>query len=169
MQEIYLKIGEAAEILGIEAYTLRYLESTLKLKIKRDERGERLYTESDLDTLRLILQLKNEKGLNTTAIKLALENLQDGNAAENASPQVYTHSDFLEIINVARSIMQQNDEIIAQNKIMQERLQNLEKSQAQQEQIRNKKMDELMTLLHEVKEDNEEKKAGWLSKLIRNK
>lgn len=166
MQEIYLKIGEVAEILGLEPYTLRYLESTLKLKIKRDERGERLYSESDLDTLRLILQLKNEKGLNSTAIKLALENMNEVNSTSNPTPQVYTHGDFLEIINVARSIMRQNEEIIDQNQKMQQRLQDMERNQAHQERIRNEKMDELLALL---RYDNDEKKAGWLSKLIRNK
>lgn len=166
MQEIYLKIGEAAEILGLEPYTLRYLESTLKLKIKRDERGERLYSESDLDTLRLILQLKNEKGLNSTAIKLALENMNEVSSTSNPAPQIYTHGDFLEIVNVARNIMKQNEEIIEQNKKMQERLQDLERNQAKQERIRNDKLDELLALL---KYDSDEKKAGWLSKLIRNK
>ena len=166
MQEIYLKIGEVAEILGLEPYTLRYLESTLKLKIKRDERGERLYSESDLDTLRLILQLKNEKGLNSTAIKLALENMNEVSSPTSPTPQVYTHGDFLELVNVARTIMRQNDEIIEQNKKMQERLQDLERNQAKQERIRNEKMDELLTLF---RYDTEEKKASWLSKLIRNK
>lgn len=166
MQEIYLKIGEVAEILGLEPYTLRYLESTLKLKIKRDERGERLYSESDLDTLRLILKLKNEKGLNSTAIKLALENMNEVNSSPNPTPQVYTHGDFLEIVNVARTIMRQNDEIIEQNKKMQDRLQDLERNQAQRELIRNDKMDELLALL---KYDSDDKKASWLSKLIRNK
>lgn len=166
MEDIYLKIGEVAEILGLEPYTLRYLESTLKLKIKRDERGERLYTESDLDTLRLILQLKNEKGLNSTAIKLALENLNESNPSPNPAPQVYTHMDFLEIVNVARTIMRQNDEIIEQNKKMQEHLQDLERNQAQQERNRDEKLDELLALL---RYEPEEKKAGWLSKLIRNK
>lgn len=167
MDEIYLKIGEVAEILGIEPYTLRYLESTLKLKIKRDERGERIYTESDLDTLRLIMQLKNEKGLNTTAIKMALENLQESDAnSQNSAPQVYTHYDFLEIVNVAKNIMQQNDEILAQNKKMQERLRAMEESQSRQERIQNEKMDALINLL---RDDSEEKKSSWLSKLIRNK
>lgn len=166
MQEIYLKIGEVAEILSLEPYTLRYLESTLKLKIKRDERGERLYSESDLDTLRLILQLKNEKGLNSTAIKLALENMNEVNSSPNPTPQIYTHGDFLEIANVARTIMRQNDEIIEQNKKMSARLQDLERNQFQQECSRNEKMDELLALL---RYDPEEKKAGWLSKLIRNK
>lgn len=166
MQEIYLKIGEVAEILGLEPYTLRYLESTLKLKIKRDERGERLYSESDLDTLRLILKLKNEKGLNSTAIKLALENMNEVNSDSNPAPQVYTHGDFLEIANIARTIMRQNEEIIEQNQKMQERLKDLEQNQVQQERIRNDKMDELLALL---RYDSEDKKAGWLSKFLRNK
>lgn len=165
MQEIYLKIGEVAEILGIEPYTLRYLENTLKLRIKRDERGERIYAESDLDTLRLILQLKNEKGLNTTAIKMALENLQESDANNSSTaPQVYTHYDLLEIVNVTKSIMQQNDEILAQNKKMQERLQAMEESQIRQERTQNEKMEALLNLL---RDDGEEKKPGWLSKLIR--
>lgn len=165
MHEIYLKIGEVAEILGIEPYTLRYLESTLKLKIKRDDRGERIYTESDLDTLRLILQLKNEKGLNTTAIKMALENLQESDTNSSPHvPQVYTHYDFLEIVNVTKSIMQQNDEILAQNKKMQDRLEKMEENQTRQERIQNEKMDALINLL---RDESEEKKSGWLSKLIR--
>ncbi len=51
-----------AEILSIEQHTLRYLENSLKLRIKRNERGDRLYTESDIDTLKLVMMLK-EKGL----------------------------------------------------------------------------------------------------------
>ena len=38
MKEIFYKIGEVSEMLKIEQHTLRYLESTLRLKIKRDER-----------------------------------------------------------------------------------------------------------------------------------
>jgi len=75
MKERFYKIGEVSEMLNIEQHTLRYLENSLKLKIKRDERGDRLYTDSDIDTLRLVLKLK-EKGLNTTAIRLALENTE---------------------------------------------------------------------------------------------
>lgn len=166
VQEIYYKIGEVSEMLGLEPYTLRYLESTLKLKIKRDDRGERLYTESDLDTLRLILQLKNEKGLNSTAIKLALDNMNENSDIANANPQVYSHLDFLEMTNVARTIMQQNDEILAQNKKMQERLQALEKSQHETEKKQEAKLNELIGL---ISNEAEERKSNWLSKLMRNK
>lgn len=166
MQEIYYKIGEVSEMFKLEPYTLRYLESSLKLKIKRDERGERLYTEADLDTLRLILQLKHEKGLNTTAIKLALENLNDSNDKNGSTPQVYNAVDFLEIVTVARNIMQQNDEILAQNKMMQQRLQALEEGQIRMEQKNAAKMEELINVM---RSEPEEKKANWLSKIMRNK
>lgn len=166
MKDIYYKIGEVSEILNLEPYTLRYLESSLKLKIKRDDRGERLYTDSDLDTLRLILQLKNEKGLNTTAIKLALENLNEANNNDNNVPQVYNAADFVEIVNVARNIMQQNDEILAQNKRMQEKLQALEEAQRKMNNENTARWDELMGA---VRAEIAEKKSGWLNKLIRNK
>ncbi|MBP1762721.1 MAG: putative transcriptional regulator, MerR family [Firmicutes bacterium] len=166
MKDIYYKIGEVSEILNLEPYTLRYLESSLKLKIKRDERGERLYTDSDLDTLRLILQLKNEKGLNTTAIKLALENLNEANNNDSNVPQVYNAADFVEIVNVARNIMQQNDEILAQNKRMQEKLQALEEAQKKMNNENTARWDELMGA---VRAEIAEKKSGWLTKLIRNK
>lgn len=166
MREIYYKIGEVAEMLNIEPYTLRYLENSLKLKIKRDEHGERLYTEANLDTLRLILQLKKEKGLNTTAIKLALENLNEANDSGSNTPQVYNSADFVEIVNVARNIMQQNDEILAQNKIMQKQLQSLEEAQLKFGKNNSARWEELIGVLNS---EPEEKKTSWLSKLIRNK
>ena len=38
MEERFYKIGEVAEMLEIEQHTLRYLENSLKLKIKRSDR-----------------------------------------------------------------------------------------------------------------------------------
>ena len=51
MSERFYEIGEVSEMLGIEQHTLRYLENSLKLRIKRDERGDRQYTESRLRNL----------------------------------------------------------------------------------------------------------------------
>ncbi|HWQ75077.1 MAG TPA: MerR family transcriptional regulator [Syntrophomonas sp.] len=166
MKEIYYKIGEVSEMLNLEPYTLRYLESSLKLKIKRDERGERLYTDTDLDTLRLILQLKNEKGLNTTAIKMALENLNENAGNENQVPQVYTAADLVEVISVARNIMQQNDEILEQNRMMQEKLQVLEEAQQKMHRENSSRWEELLDVL---RTETADKKSGWLNKLLRSK
>jgi DNA-binding transcriptional MerR regulator len=103
--ERFYKIGEVAEMLGIEQHTLRYLENSLKIKIKRDERGDRMYSEADLDTLRLVLKLK-EKGLNTTAIKLALETAQDSeNSQELALVSVQAENQLKEMVSIARRII----------------------------------------------------------------
>ncbi|HPF19980.1 MAG TPA: MerR family transcriptional regulator [Syntrophomonas sp.] len=166
MKEIYYKIGEVSEILKIEPYTLRYLESSLKLKIKRDERGERLYTDADLDTLRLILQLKNEKGLNTTAIKLALDNLNESGQKDNQVPQVYSAADFVEIVDVTRNILQQNEEILEQNRVMQQKLDALEKSQRTMDKQNSARWDELLEVL---RAETNDKRSGWLAKLMRTK
>ena len=106
MKEIFYKIGEVSEMLKIEQHTLRYLESTLRLKIKRDERGDRLYSEKDVDTLRLVLQLK-EKGLNTTAIKMARRIEAAGSSAESTLPSTRAPSqlELAEVLNIASKLL----------------------------------------------------------------
>jgi DNA-binding transcriptional MerR regulator len=129
MKEIFYKIGEVSEMLKIEQHTLRYLESTLRLKIKRDERGDRLYSEKDVDTLRLVLQLK-EKGLNTTAIKMALENSEAaGSSAESTLPSTRAPSqlELAEVLNIASKIIEQNQALLEQNRKMEERMERIEK------------------------------------------
>lgn len=128
MKEQIYKIGEVSEMLSIEQHTLRYLENSLKIKIKRDERGDRLYTDSDIDTLRLVLKLR-EKGLNTTAIRLALENTEEETQpppTETVSPGPLVTFEFVEAVSLVRQVSEQNDEIIRQNRLLEERLKRLE-------------------------------------------
>ena len=164
MQERFFKIGEVAEILGLEQYTLRYLENTLKLRIKRNDRGDRLYTESDLETFRLILQLK-DKGLNTTAIKLALENArEEGAEGEGLAPLGNTSVpvELLEVAAAAQRIVEQNEELLEQNRRLQERMDRLEKKVEQRNLEREKKIDEFLQLW---KAEQEGKGRSCLSRL----
>jgi len=163
MKETYYKIGDVAELLNVEQYTLRYLENSLKLKIKRDERGDRLYTESDLDTLRLILRLKNEKGLNTTAIKMALENMEE----EKETAVAVRHgnnNDFVELALTAKKIVEQNDSLLQQNKRLLQRIDELEAKMARRDEAREEKIDELIRLW---RNEQEERNKSWLSWLKR--
>ena len=148
MENIYYKIGEVAEMLGIEQYTLRYLEHTLKLIIKRDERGDRLYSEADLDTLRLILKLKNEKGLNTTAIKMALNNMEE--TQETAlQPKINGFNNtttFTELNTSLNKIVEQNDKLIAQNKTLSDKIEQLEKKIEKRDGAREEKIDEMIKI-----------------------
>ncbi len=151
-------------MLEVEQYTLRYLESTLKLKIKRDERGERIYSEHDIDILRLILQLKNEKGLNTTAIKLALDNMES-NDSPAVKPVSDTELQLRELGVVLTQVLDNNEELLHQNREIQEQLRQLENRLDKIDQKRSQRIDELIELW---KNEQEERKRSWLS-LFRRK
>ncbi|NLB52847.1 MAG: MerR family transcriptional regulator [Syntrophomonadaceae bacterium] len=158
MKEIYYKISDVADILSIEQHTLRYLENSLGLRIKRNERGDRLYSEADLDTLRLIIKLK-EKGLNTTAIKMALENSEQNDATEIA----VRNEGFpvSELVNIGSRIMEQNEELLLQNKKLEQRIARLEEKIDKRNQEREEKIDKFLQLW---KNEQEEKgKSSWLS------
>ncbi|NLJ73183.1 MAG: MerR family transcriptional regulator [Syntrophomonadaceae bacterium] len=163
MRERFYKIGEVSEMLDIEQYTLRYLENSLKLKIKRDERGDRQYSESDLDTLKLIMELR-EKGLNTTAIKMALENVEQVEETRVApvNDNLLT-TNIPELLALAQQIVVQNEEMLDNNKLLTERINRLEEKVEKRNMERERKIDEFLTLW---KNEQEGKNKSWLSKLV---
>lgn len=164
MEERIYKIGEVAELLGIEQHTLRYLENNLKLRIKRNERGDRLYTESDLDSLRLVLKLK-EKGLNTTAIRMALDNSEE--VAEKNLPAVsQANNELVEALSIAKKIIEQNEELIEQNRRLEGRMSSLERKVEARNIEREKKIDEFLELW---RNEQQEGRKSWLSRLRGNK
>jgi DNA-binding transcriptional MerR regulator len=164
VEERIYKIGEVAELLGIEQHTLRYLENNLKLRIKRNERGDRLYTESDLDSLRLVLKLK-EKGLNTTAIRMALDNSEE--VAENNLPAAgRPASELVEMVSIAKKIIEQNEELIEQNRRLEGRMSSLERKVEARNIERENKIDEFLELW---RNEQQEGRKSWLSRLRGNK
>ncbi|MEA4925980.1 MAG: MerR family transcriptional regulator [Syntrophomonadaceae bacterium] len=164
MSEVFYKIGEVAEMLGIEQHTLRYLEHALRLKIKRDERSDRLYSEADLDTLRLIIKLKTEKGLNTTAIRMALGNLEESQETAVAQPFGSNNIDIYELTANIRRIVEQNDELLQQNQALQQRIEELEYKINKRDEKREERIDELIKIWRKEQED---RNKSWLSKLTR--
>lgn len=157
MKEIYYKISEVAEMLDIEQHTLRYLENSLGLRIKRNERGDRLYSEADVDTLRLIMKLR-EKGLNTTAIKMALENIEQTDTAE-----VAIRGEALpvsELANIGLRIIEQNEELLQQNKKLEQRIVRLEEKVEKRNHEREEKIDKFLQLWKNEQEGKG--RASWL-------
>ena len=69
-------ISIAAELVGMHPQTLRIYESKGLIRPKRTAGNTRLYSEADLDRLRLIQQLTNELGLNLAGVEHVLR-LQD--------------------------------------------------------------------------------------------
>lgn len=48
------KIGEAAKILGVSIHTLRYYEEESLISVERDEQGNRIYSDRDIDWIYMI-------------------------------------------------------------------------------------------------------------------
>jgi MerR family transcriptional regulator/heat shock protein HspR len=69
-------ISVAADLVGMHPQTLRIYESKGLIRPKRTAGNTRLYSEADLDRLRLIQQLTNELGLNLAGVEQVLQ-LQD--------------------------------------------------------------------------------------------
>ena len=69
-------ISVASELVGVHPQTLRIYESKGLIRPKRTAGNTRLYSEADIERLRLIQQLTNELGLNLAGVEHVLR-LQD--------------------------------------------------------------------------------------------
>jgi MerR family transcriptional regulator/heat shock protein HspR len=69
-------ISVAADLVGMHPQTLRIYESKGLIRPKRTAGNTRLYSEADLDRLRLIQRLTNDFGLNLAGVEQVMH-LQD--------------------------------------------------------------------------------------------
>ena len=69
-------ISVAADIVGMHPQTLRIYESKGLIRPKRTAGNTRLYSEADIERLRLIQQLTNDLGLNLAGVEQVMH-LQD--------------------------------------------------------------------------------------------
>jgi MerR family transcriptional regulator/heat shock protein HspR len=68
---IYM-ISVAAELVGMHPQTLRIYENKGLVRPKRTPGGTRLYSENDIERLRIIQRLTTELGLNLAGVELVL-------------------------------------------------------------------------------------------------
>ena len=72
--KLYFKIGEASEIVGVDAHVLRYWEAEFKIvKPLRAGSRQRLYRRQDLENLLRIRDLLYEKGYTIAGARQALK------------------------------------------------------------------------------------------------
>mgnify|MGYP001563817142 CR=1 FL=1 len=64
-------MDQVCQLLKTENFNLRYIEKTVGLNIKRNNDREKMYSQNDIETLRLIFEL-NDKGLDYKATKKVL-------------------------------------------------------------------------------------------------
>jgi MerR family transcriptional regulator/heat shock protein HspR len=68
---IYM-ISVAAELVGMHPQTLRMYEAKGLVRPKRTPGGTRLYSEADVERLRIVQRLTSELGLNLAGVELVL-------------------------------------------------------------------------------------------------
>ena len=74
MPERTYKIGEVGKLLQVPSFTLRFWETEFpQLHPKRTDKGQRLYSEGDVDTLRRIRSLLYDRGLTIEGARKALQ------------------------------------------------------------------------------------------------
>lgn len=82
----FYSISEVAEIVGTNESTLRFWEREFKeIKPRRASRGVRLYSNADLQIVKLIYHLVKEKGLTLDGAK---KRLKENSVKENSTMEV---------------------------------------------------------------------------------
>ncbi len=70
--KLYFRIGEVAELVGVEPHVLRYWEVEFKLRPHRSGAGQRLYRKQEVSRFLRIRQLLHEEGYTVAGARKAL-------------------------------------------------------------------------------------------------
>ncbi|MCA9571223.1 MAG: MerR family transcriptional regulator [Myxococcales bacterium] len=71
--KLFFRIGEAANLVGVEAHVLRYWESEFKMRTQRSSTGQRMYRRKDIARFMEIRRLLHEDGFTIAGARKALE------------------------------------------------------------------------------------------------
>ncbi len=76
--KVYYTIGEVAEIFNVNTSLIRYWEKEFSIiKPKKNKKGNRLFTQNDIDNFHLIYHLVKERGLTLKGAKQKLKENKD--------------------------------------------------------------------------------------------
>jgi DNA-binding transcriptional MerR regulator len=75
IEKIFYSIGEVAEMLNVNQSLIRFWEKEFDiLKPQKNKKGNRLFTQQDIENLRLIYHLVKERGMTLKGARLKLQN-----------------------------------------------------------------------------------------------
>lgn len=83
--KLFYRIGEAAEIVGVEPHVLRYWEGEFKMRPTRSPSGQRMFKRKDLAKFLRIRKLLHDEGFTIAGARKALSEASAPSAAEPAS------------------------------------------------------------------------------------
>ena len=70
--KLYFRIGEVAELVGVESHVLRYWEGEFKMRPHRSSSGQRLYRKRDISRFLKIKRLLHTQGFTIAGARKAL-------------------------------------------------------------------------------------------------
>jgi DNA-binding transcriptional MerR regulator len=70
--KLYFRIGEVAQLVGVDSHVLRYWESEFKMRPHRSNSGQRLYRKQDLARFFRIKHLLHDEGYTIAGARKAL-------------------------------------------------------------------------------------------------
>lgn len=77
-EKLFYSMGEVAEMFDVNPSLLRFWESEFDvIRPKRNKKGNRLFTPSDIENLKLIYHLVKERGMTLDGAKKALKGKRD--------------------------------------------------------------------------------------------
>ncbi len=79
VEKLYYSIGEVAEMFNVNTSLIRFWEKEFDIiKPKKNKKGNRFFTKSDIENFNLIFHLVKERGMTLRGAKLKLkENKED--------------------------------------------------------------------------------------------
>jgi DNA-binding transcriptional MerR regulator len=82
--KLFFRIGEAAELVGVETHVLRYWESEFKMRPQRSDSGQRMFRRKDIARFLRIRRLLHDEGFTIAGARKAL-NTKPGDAPSVAT------------------------------------------------------------------------------------
>ncbi|MSQ02462.1 MAG: MerR family transcriptional regulator [Myxococcales bacterium] len=86
--KLFFRIGEVAELVGVEPHVLRYWETEFKLRPQRSSSGQRLYRRQEVGRFLKVRQLLHQEGYTIAGARKAMAEATSGEAPARPRPQV---------------------------------------------------------------------------------
>lgn len=98
-EKLYYSIGEVCKVLNVNASLIRFWEKEFDiLKLKKNKKGNRLFTKDDLENIKLIYHLVKERGFTLQGAK---DKLKSGKG------NVKTEADVVQSLEKVKSFLLQ--------------------------------------------------------------
>jgi DNA-binding transcriptional MerR regulator len=121
-----LKIGEAAKLIGVAPYVLRFWETQFpSLRVSHTRSKHRLYQAKDLQALRLIKRLLHQEGFTIAGAKKRLKALNterqgvDSAAADDKSDDAARMEAHNEVEMLKRTLKSIHRDLVSLHKLLQ--------------------------------------------------